>query len=79
MTTSTRASRTNRTPERQNYLNWLERHNTSILADRAALIAKITSLQPTIKEDKLTFLAAEHGNLGLEGVLDACEKIASLI
>ena len=58
---------------------WVNDWNKRVLADRAHLIAKITALQPTIKEDKLTFLAAEHGNLGLEGVLDACEKIASLI
>lgn len=71
MKTSTKNSRTHEL--------YMAHWNKQVTERRQALIVKIKALQPAIQEDKLNFLAVEHGNIALEEVLVACQKIASLI
>ena len=59
--------------------SWVDSWNRQVLAHRADMIAKITAMQPAIKEEKLNALACEQGNAAIEKVLLACQEIASLI
>jgi len=53
----------------------LDRHNASILRDRATLIVKIRALQPSLTEETLRAEAANGGNMKLQNILNCCREI----
>jgi len=53
----------------------VDRYNTEILRDRAALIAKIRAFQPSISGEALRVEAAAGGNVKLQYILGCCQEI----